>query len=233
MADPRTGKYRPWTSAWRRAPKNLEILYGKDQPTEEDMLAGDGEHVGTTQQSFDRIATLYNFAAAQWPSLPKPAVPTGGSTQAEREKVTWFQSQALGAKRGYGLFLPPGYDAPENADVRYPVLYLLHGYTGEPRQMLQSAFLAETYMRDADVKLRPMIIVAPSGACCFRQESTGARDCREEDDQGAKLAESPGWSRECVGGSFFLGEYEDAFFELMTEIDTKYRTLPAAELDER
>ena len=122
MADPRTGNYRPWTSAWRRAPHNLEVLYGKETPTEADLLAGDGEHVGTLSQSFDRIATLYNFAAAQWPSLPRPSTPLGGSTQMDRERVTWFDSAALAAKRGYGLYLPPGYDAPENAEVRYPVL---------------------------------------------------------------------------------------------------------------
>jgi hypothetical protein len=235
----RSGRYTPWSAAWRRAPHNLEILYGKEEPTEADLLAGDGEHVGTLTQSFDRIATLYNFIAAQWPSLPKPAVPPGGSSLATRERTEWFDSAALGAKRGYGLFLPPGYDAPENAETRYPVLFLLHGYTGEPKQMLQTVFLADTYMADSVVALRPMIVVAPSGACCFRHRATGARDCRETDDAGLGLASSGDWERECVGGSFFVDQagagtaYEAAFFELMEVIDAKYRTLPAAEVDAR
>jgi S-formylglutathione hydrolase FrmB len=38
----------------------------------------------------------------------------------------WFHTQALDADRMYHIFLPPGYD--ENTDVRYPVIYLLHGY---------------------------------------------------------------------------------------------------------
>ncbi|MFT3711640.1 MAG: hypothetical protein QM817_28720 [Archangium sp.] len=233
LSDPRTGRYQPWSQAWKRAPHNLEILYGKEAPTQDDLLAGDGEHVGTVQQSFDRIATLYNFMGAQWPSLPKPATPSGGSTQAMRERTEWFDSAALGAKRGYGIFLPPGYDAPENAEVRYPVLFLLHGYTGEPKQMLQTAFLAETYMSDTAVKLRPMIVVAPSGACCFKNRVNGARDCREIDDSGAVLSMQSDEERECVGGSFFAAKYEDAFFELMDVIDAKYRTLPPAELDAR
>ncbi|MBL8916461.1 MAG: hypothetical protein JNM17_37525 [Archangium sp.] len=235
----RNGKYTPWSAAWKRAPHNLEILYGKDNPTQADLLAGDGEHVGTLTQSFDRIATLYNFIGAQWPTLPRPVAPQGGSSQAMRERTEWFDSTALGAKRGYGLFLPPGYDAPENAETRYPVLFILHGYTGEPKQMLQSVFLADTYMKDTAVALRPMIIVAPSGACCFRHRTSNARDCREADDSGAVLAMSSEWERECVGGSFFIDQtgggtaYEQSFFELMAVIDAKYRTLAPAEVDAR
>lgn len=37
-----------------------------------------------------------------------------------------FFSEALGAEKTYRISLPPGYD--EDADKRYPVVYLLHGY---------------------------------------------------------------------------------------------------------
>lgn len=238
LADAR-GVFKPWTAGWKRAPHNFEVLYGKEDATEAELNAGDGEHVGTTGQSINRISTLFNVAAVQWPSLPKPKAPLGGSSFAERQRVEWFDSAALGAKRGYGLFLPPGYDLPENASVRYPVLYLLHGYLGEPRQILASTFLADTYMKDSDVLLRPMIVVAPSGACCFVEAATGARDCREEDDAGLTYMGRAGWARECVGGSFFVdqtsgpGKYEASFFELMAAIDAKYRTLPAADVDAR
>src|SRR5690606_7863802 len=124
-------------------PASFEVLYGKENPTLDERLIGDGDHVGSNSQAVYRIATLYNWVARQWPSLPRPATPLGGLTYDEREKVDWFQSQALGAKRDYGVFLPPGYELQENASVRYPVLYLLHGYTGNPRQILPSAFLAD------------------------------------------------------------------------------------------
>lgn len=238
MADPRTGAYRPWGGPWRRAPKSFEVLFGKETPTLDERLIGDGDHVGSNSQAVYRIATLYNWVAQQWPSLPRPSTPLGGLAYDEREKVEWFQSEALGAKRDYGVFVPPGYELEENASVRYPVLYLLHGYTGAPRQILPSAFLADTFMKDSDVKLKPMIIVVPSGACCFVQRGTGARDCREEDDQGVAFVGRTDWERECVGGSFFVShvggpKYEESLFELMKEIDSKYRTLAPAEVEAR
>lgn len=236
MKDQRSGNYRPWGGPWGRAPKNLEVLFGKEDPTLDDRLIGDGDHVGTYGQAVNRIATLYNFTAVQWPDLPRLSAPLGGIPYDEREKVQWYQSAALGAKRDYGIFLPPGYELPENADTRYPVLVLLHGYTGSPKQILPSAFLADTYMKDSDIALRPMIIITPSGACCFVHTS-GARDCREVDDSGAFLSVTPGWERECIGGSFFVdhaagppgskGNYEASLLELMDEIDRNYRTLPA------
>lgn len=237
MKDQRSGAYRPWGGPWARAPRNFLVLYGKAEPTLQDRLEGDGDHVGTNSQAVNRIATLYNFVGAQWPSLPRPASPLGGLPYDEREQVRWFESKALGAKRDYGVFLPPGYELPENAEVRYPVLYLLHGYTGSPKQILPSAFLADTYMKDSDAALRPMIIVTPSGACCFAHPS-GARDCREVDDAGVPYLGRSGWARECVGGSFFVdhraaapgakGNYEASLLELMDEIDRNFRTLPAA-----
>lgn len=242
LKDPRTGAYKPWTQAWRRTPKNLMVLYGTETPTLEQLVAGDGDHVGTTAQAVNRISTLFNWSASQWPHLPRPSTPFGGQSYSEREHYTWFDSKVLGAKREYGVVLPPGYELDENKDVRYPVLFLLHGYGGEPQQILQSAFLADSFMLDQDVQLRPMILVAPSGACCFENPSTGQRDCRERDDSGAKLEGNPAWVRECVAGSFFVNQqglgdpsskYEDSFFELMDVIDQKYRTLPAAELDAR
>jgi hypothetical protein len=237
MKDTRTGNYRPWGGPWGRAPKNFAVLYGKEEPTLDDRILGDGDHVGTNGQAVNRIATLYNFTGAQWPSLPRPVSPLGGTPYDERELIRVYDSKALGAKRDYGVFLPPGYELPENAQTRYPVLFLLHGYTGTPKQILPSAFLADTFMKDSDIGLRPMIIVTPSGACCFRHTS-GARECREVDDAGAPYLGKAGWERECEGGSFFVdhqagapgtvGNYGTAVLELMEEIDRNYRTLPAA-----
>lgn len=237
MADSRTGAFRPWGGPWtRKPPHNFEVLYGKETPTLDERLTGDGDHVGSNSQAIYRLATLYNVTAAQWPSLPRPSTPLGGLPYDDRERIEWFQSAALGAKRGYGIFLPPGYDAPENAEVRYPVLFLLHGYTGTPKQILPSAFLADTFMKDTDVKLRPMIVVVPSGACCW--VNGAQKDCREEDDAKVAFEGRTGWRRECRGGNFFVNQtgaskYEDSFLELMSEVDSKFRTLPSAEVEQR
>jgi hypothetical protein len=237
MKDSRTGAFNPWTAmGWQHAPKNLFVLYGKDDATEQDLLDGDGDHVGTAAQAVARISMLYGWVAAQWPSLPRPSTASDGKTYDERQQTTWFQSTALQAKRGFGIYVPPGYFLPENADVRYPVLVLLHGYQGDESQILPSTLLADTYMSDSDVKLTPMIVVTPSGACCFTNASTGGRDCREKNDQGTYFTAIPGWERECVGGSFFFDQlvtgsaYEASMLELMDYVDTNYRTLPPREV---
>jgi endo-1,4-beta-xylanase len=38
-----------------------------------------------------------------------------------------YRSAAMGMEVGYNLYLPPGYNTPENASKRYPVIYWLHG----------------------------------------------------------------------------------------------------------
>lgn len=43
-----------------------------------------------------------------------------------------FKSAAVGGPVGYALYLPPVYDAPENASRRYPAIYWLHGKAGGP-----------------------------------------------------------------------------------------------------
>src|SRR5262249_22659065 len=106
------------------------------------------------------------------------------------------------------------------------------------KQILPSCFLADTFMKDTDVQLRPMIVVVPSGACCFVEAATGARDCREEDDNGVAFEGRAGWERECVGGSFFVDEvggnkYEESLLELIEHVDASYRTLKAADVEAR
>jgi len=243
MADARTGAYSPWSQAWRHAPKNPFIFYGTESPTDQQLIDGDGDHVGTNEQAIDRISTLFAWVASQWPSLPRPSTPFGGLGYDQRQQITSYDSQVLGAKRDFGIYLPPGYELPENQDAGYPVLYLLHGYEGDPTQILPSTLLPDTYMQDTDVRLTPMIVVAPSGACCFVNASTGARDCREVDDAGVSLSNEAGWERECIGGSFFFDQvgaqngasvrYADSFFELMDYVDQHYRTLPAGDVEQR
>lgn len=73
-------------------------------------------------------------------------------------------SPAIGGRRQpVVIYLPPGYNAHPN--MRYPVLYLLHGFPGRP-----AAFLATVRMgvvQDELVALhraRPMILVMPFGS---------------------------------------------------------------------
>lgn len=236
MADRSTGHYNPWNRAWASVPKDLLLLYGKEAPTPADLVAGEGDHVGTTGQAANRFQTIFNWVASQWPTLERPVAPPG-SDVVNGQRVEWFESKVLKAKWEYAVALPPGYDDPANQGLRYPVTFMLHGYGMEPGGFMSSTVLTDAYVKDPTVRLRPVIYVFPNGRCCYVNPSTGARDCRNRDDLGTDLDRVPGFERECHSGSFYVNRagytpedgtrYGDAFFELMDHIDATYRTQPA------
>lgn len=243
MLDAKSGTYNPWGRRWTDVGPNLAVYFGKDAPSDQDRIDGEGDHVGTATQAVNRVYTLFNWSSAQWPTLPKPSSAFGGKAYSERAFLETYDSPLLKAKREFGIFLPPGYDLPQNAETRYPVLFMLHGYGMEPKGFIDSALIADSYMLGETAKLRPMIIVFPSGRCCFNNATTGERDCRERDDAGKSISSKPGWKRECDSGAFYVNRngftgqdatpYGDAFFELMDHIDSKYRTLQPAEVEAR
>jgi S-formylglutathione hydrolase FrmB len=112
-------------------------------------------------------------------------------------------------KRSVLVYLPPNYD--KQTEVRYPVVYLLHGFTvaanktwiieNEGLRMNISAMMDKLI---AEQKVRPMILVMPDGSNKF-------------------------------GGSFYTnsittGNWEDFITrDLISFIDKKYRTMPNAE----
>ncbi len=73
-----------------------------------------------------------------------------------------FHSAANGVEVGYYIYLPPGYDEPANSDLRYPVVYYLHG--GRPGGEQKSVSLAP--VMDAAIRtgrVPPMIYVFVNG----------------------------------------------------------------------
>ncbi len=74
----------------------------------------------------------------------------------------YYESQIVGIHSEYFVYTPPGFDP--RSGKRYPVLYLLHGYSDEPT--------AWTFMGRANIildnliaagKAKPMIVVMPWG----------------------------------------------------------------------
>lgn len=57
-----------------------------------------------------------------------------------------FRSPSMNIDVGYCIYLPPGYNDPQNAGRRYPVVYYLHG--GRPGDETRSVGLA-TFIHDA------------------------------------------------------------------------------------
>ncbi|MDX2012549.1 MAG: alpha/beta hydrolase-fold protein [Myxococcaceae bacterium] len=235
----RSGAFDPWTRRWAQVPRNLLTLYGKPEPTDDDRIAGEGDHVGTNEQALFRFATVFNWVGSLWPSLEKPPVPAMLNGV---QKSEWFVSKQLGAKWEYAISLPAGYLDPENAERRYPVVFMLHGYGMDPKSFSPAALVADANVANPNVALRPAIYVFPYGRCCY-VNAQGQKDCRETNDEGVELDRVPGWARECNSGTFWINrrgytptdvtKYGDAFFELMDHIDATYRTLPTADVDAR
>ena len=76
-----------------------------------------------------------------------------------------FHSKALGKNMTYEIYLPPGYGAPANRKVRYPVVYLLHGDPGASNDWVTvggANIKMDTLL--ARQRVRPMLIVMPQGS---------------------------------------------------------------------
>lgn len=105
-----------------------------------------------------------------------------------------MNSKILGREVKYTLYLPPDYAVSQR---RYPVLYLLHGYTGNDTDWIQFGEANRTTDKAiAEGEIPPMIIVMPDGR----------NDWYANDYQGKN-------------------RYEDMFIqELIPFIDANYRT---------
>lgn len=110
------------------------------------------------------------------------------------------------AEQQVGVYLPPSYQT--SGTKRYPVLYLLHGYGGNPRAWFGAGSMSFNIAPILDElmgtgKTREMIIVAPNGSNAF-------------------------------GGSFYVnspasGNWEDFIVrDVVGYVDSNYRTLARA-----
>jgi enterochelin esterase-like enzyme len=74
----------------------------------------------------------------------------------------FYKSNIVGDNRDYYVYTPPGYDPA--AQTRYPVLYLLHGYSDDASGWTavgKANLILDTLI--ADNKAKPMLIVMPLG----------------------------------------------------------------------
>ena len=94
-----------------------------------------------------------------------PAPPAGfdarrdGIPRGKLETIS-YESKSVGTTRRMQVYTPPGY----SPDLKYPVLYLLHGIGGDETEWQR--FAAPDVLLDnliADGKATPMIVVMPNG----------------------------------------------------------------------
>lgn len=74
----------------------------------------------------------------------------------------FYKSAIVGDERDYFVYTPPGYDP--RAGKKYPVLYLLHGYSDDARGWTvigRANVILDNLI--AEGKVRPMIVVMPLG----------------------------------------------------------------------
>ncbi len=74
----------------------------------------------------------------------------------------FYHSKVVGDNRDYYVYTPPGYDP--RADKKYPVLYLLHGYSDDANgwtKVGRANFILDNLI--AQGKAVPMIVVMPLG----------------------------------------------------------------------
>jgi enterochelin esterase-like enzyme len=90
------------------------------------------------------------------------------------------RSSALGEREIHVVvFLPPGYQ--RDVGSRFPVLYLLHGSPGTPVQFVDIGDLAVTAdVLLAEHRIRPMIVVMPSGSTSFFVDNEWANSIRPD-----------------------------------------------------
>jgi len=129
---------------------------------------------------------------------PRPAIARDASSGQVLEGLK-LPSAILGRDVAYAAYLPPGY---EGSTQRFPVVYLLHGYTDDESGWIQFGEIQLAADRAiAAREIPPMIIVMPDGGVTFYIN-----------DAAGKV------------------RYEDMFVqELIPYIDRTYRTRPDRE----
>lgn len=136
------------------------VRYGKPDATQAELDAGDGKHVGSVAQALSRFITMFDWLHHRWPDGDFDPV----AAPLDRDDLlVFFDSERLGKRYRYAISLPPGYYKEENADRRYPVMIIMHGYGQAPEDLPVTGLLLANNM--ARGFWQKSIVVFPEGFC--------------------------------------------------------------------
>ncbi len=203
--------------------RNVLLRYGDPNASEDLIQQGSGKHVGLACEIVNRALLFYAMAAFR---MPDPILVADGDT-AGRIVHTSYYSEALRNRVRYSVSLPPGYDAPGNEALRYPVLVFLPGHGMAASDMVQTGIIFNMLMGQGLIPR--FILLAPEGQCCYYQKSTGKRlcgcgdaevgpgmDCLDPDCQGPhetcevyQNVPDSDLVQECPSGHFFVNHVTD------------------------
>lgn len=193
----------------------LMLRYGSLDATEEQLVAGDGGHVGTPTQMTNRLLTALFGMSARWP---------GGDRRRRQQVISgdlaYVDSftDSYGRTAPYGVVLPPGYFDEDQQDLTYPVVYFLHGYGQRAEDLVATGLIFPAYMVDRTVpehrRMQKMIFIFPDGRC------------RSDPDPESDFHGNDG----CLKGTFYVDSWRDdgphmeaALLELMQHVDESFR----------
>lgn len=199
---------------WKDLPKNGYVRYGNPDATQQEIESGDGRHVGTPVQLIARATTAFAFLDQQWPEGDREETDDSG----RKEEDLTHTSPTTGRVSPFGLYLPPGYDLPENANKRYPVVYFLHGYGQEPADLVALADVFTNFMLPSypvEVRFQKFIIVFVDGRCRPQHDGVPVPAGGDNCERGTFYTDAP------LGGT---ARMEQNLLDLMDHIDATYRT---------
>jgi Putative esterase len=199
---------------WDDLPKDGYLRYGSPDASAADIDAGDGKHVGTPVQIIDRATTAFAWLDRRWPEGDRDDTTDGGDIMS----TLMFTSPTTGRVSPFSLFLPPGYDLPENADHHYPVVYFLHGYGQQPQDLVDLSAVFANYMVESvplAYRFQKFIIVYVDGRCRPAHDGVPVDPTGDLCEQGTFYMDAP------LGGT---ARMETNLLDLMDYIDANFRT---------
>ena len=214
--------YDPAKIVWEDLPGVVMQRYGKDDPNDKDIEDGSGQHVGTVPEIASRLQSALYFIASRWPDAPRARfAPSSENPDPEQPDCAVspgncaFDFTSTAGRTGpVVVTLPPGYANADLKDVRYPVIFMLHGYGQTPEDLQAAIVFLSNWMNAPTTseasRLAKSILVYVDGRCRL-------------DAQG---------KAECIRGTFFTDsiredgpQMEQWWLELMDHIDQNYRTM--------
>lgn len=230
----RPDDFSPALLRWADIAEMPSIRYGDLDASRQQIEQGDGQHVGKANQLLFRLETAFFYVGQRWPDADRRTTIDSRDDAATTtinelgvdcevfgkcEKI--FTGPVTKRTGPIAVSLPPGYAQKDNVarNVRYPVLYVLHGYGQDPRDLEAVAIFTNNFMngtnRSYATRLPKFIIVYVDGRC-----------------------RSPDGKDECIRGTFYMdsardnGAKMDAWFdEVVQYVDQNYRTMPPSEVE--